>query len=311
MHYQMLLLAHGAFYKYERRAGYYDNFMKTKKDELWNTSKPPMKEINNLFKFIRRWDHHFRGDKELFLQAYENTFEEMKYLKEKNFIDMDILERNNHVAIQNVINAYSTCNHVARYESTDASKMAHALNPNVFIMWDRRIREGTIGDPNANRAENYAMNFLPRMKNELSDLIASCRDDDDLSDRECVDVLEGICGKKITKLIDQYNYMSYTMPTEYNLYVSEVKKNAPMEVWDKPLSESVEFWREQISKSKYTRSWMNKSFIYYLNELQKRGAITPKERREYFTRWRKASIEDKKWLFDEIERVAERHGIHY
>jgi len=218
MKYQDLIIAHSAFDKYEKRAAAYDTFQRTKEKHLWNQPNVPMSEVNKLFKFIKRWDYHFRGEETLFQQAYSEVYEEINYLREKTFHEIDILERNNHVCIQNIINKFATINNAGRYESTDASKMAHAILPDLFVMWDRKIREGTIGDANSSYAENYVMIFLPYMKNELNQLIDSCRVGTEDTNK-VLSTLESICnGDTIAKLLDEYNYMSYTMPTEFNLH---------------------------------------------------------------------------------------------
>ena len=301
LRYQDLFLAHYAFYKYEKKAKYYDIFQNSKKEELWNTPDPQDTEISKLLKFIRRWDHHFRGEELLFKEAYASVFDEINHLKDKTFHEMDILERNNHICIQNIINAFSTCNNAGRYESTDATKMAHALMPNLFVMWDRKIRAGTIGDANHNRAENYVMNFLPRMKIELQDLIKSCKTDKKTPDKEIIKTIEMVChGKTITKLLDQFNYMTYTMPTEYNMHVSEVKDNVPSHIWTDGLYESLDFWTEHIGSGKGTDDELRKEFIGILNKLQKTGHMASKERQDWWVKYRNGSREERDWLFNEL-----------
>lgn len=141
-----------------------------------------------------------------------------------------------------MMNAFATINEAGRYESTDASKIAHVILPDLFVMWDRKIREGIMGDPNLFYAENYVMKFLPQMKLELHNLIESCAATN-LNEMETIKTIEDICGgNTVTKLIDQYNYMTYTMSTEYKLYIDEIKKNAPKELWPQNLLESTEFW---------------------------------------------------------------------
>ena len=102
MDFRRLLLAHGAFYKYEKRAKFYDVFMNNKQKELGSQSKLPIKEVIKLFKFIRQWDFHFTGIEELFIEAYEKNYAEIEHLKGKNFYEIDVLERDNHVCIQNI-----------------------------------------------------------------------------------------------------------------------------------------------------------------------------------------------------------------
>ena len=292
MDFRRLLLAHGAFYKYEKRAKFYDVFMNNKQKELGSQSKLPIKEVIKLFKFIRQWDFHFTGIEELFIEAYEKNYAEIEHLKGKNFYEIDVLERDNHVCIQNIINAFATCNESGRYESTDASKIAHAMNPEVFVMWDQKIREGVISG-NYNRAENYVMNFLPRMKKCL--------------DEEIIGLIESICGNRnITKLLDQCNYMSYTMSVEFNVYLKEVEKNAAERVWTKSLEDSLDFWKAHVRIGRGTDKGEIQHIMRLLDELKKFGNISPKDWREYLSKWKKGSQEDKEIVREEIESMKER-----
>jgi len=237
------------------------------------------------------------------MKAYSDNFEEIKHLKDTVFYSIDLMERNNHVCIQNILNAFATINEAGRYESTDASKIAHAILPNLFVMWDRKIREGIMGDPNLFYAETYAMKFLPQMKQELLDLIISCNAPY-LSGEEIIKTIEEICGgNTVTKLIDQYNYMTYTMPTEYHLYIEEIRKNSPVDVWDQSLPESTEFWKEQY---KYTDDWKKEKIIEMLNLLQKKKILTPKQRREYWIKWRDGSKDEQDWVYKELEELSKR-----
>lgn len=307
MNYQDIFLAHYAFYKYENRAKYYDIFLNTKKEELWNTSNPPDTEISKLFKFIRRWDFHFRGEEQLFKEAYADVYEEINHLKDKTFSEIDLLERNNHICIQNIINAFSTCNNAGRYESTDATKMAHALMPDLFVMWDRKIREGTIGNANHNLAENYVMNFLPRMKLELRELVKSCKTDPKTPENEILASIEAVChGKTVAKLLDQFNYMTFTMPTEYKLHIAEVKQNAPRHIWTDGLYDSLDFWTEHVGSGKGTNAELRNKYIKMLNELQKNGRIKSKERQDWWIKYRSGSKEEREWLYNEIK---ERYNL--
>jgi hypothetical protein len=46
MRYQDLLLAHGAFYKYEKRAKFYDEYLRKKNDLKWLSPDIPDEEVD-------------------------------------------------------------------------------------------------------------------------------------------------------------------------------------------------------------------------------------------------------------------------
>lgn len=88
--------------------------------------------------------------------------------------------------------------------STAAAKALHILNPEFFVPWDQRIREGYGCWKNG---EGY-WNFLWRMRTELQEAVLTFRKDfpkgPNLAER-----LYG--GKKsLPKIIDEYNWETFT-----------------------------------------------------------------------------------------------------
>ena len=137
---QELLFAHGAFYQFERRAKFYDEYLRNRNNTQWLSPDLPMNEIDKLFKFIKRWDYHFRGSKNKFKFVYQNIYPLFVDLRDELFINIDLSSKDNEFKITTIFDAFAICNEEGRYESTDASKIIHTINPRLFIMWDRRIR---------------------------------------------------------------------------------------------------------------------------------------------------------------------------
>ena len=304
MKFQGLLLAHGAFKKYERRLKYYDEFMEKKDLESWRSPDLSTTEIEKLFTFVTHWDYHFTGDKKLFSDDFTAVFEDYSYLQGQNFYEVNLDEKINK-SIFNVFDAFAQCNNSGRYESTDASKIAHVTNPDLFIMWDRRIRKGLLENENSQYANNYVNNFLPLIKLELFDLIKECKKGNDLEALEIISMLQEICGGyNITKLLDEYNYMTYTMPVEHQAYIREIKNNTPQEQLNLTFIDSIAFWKDVILKEKYSEKSQNRAISDFLEELRRENIISAKQRREYFVKWRD-SPEEREFLselFDEYKK---------
>jgi len=301
MNYKMLLLAHDVFYNYENRANHYDDFMAKKNPELWNKPDLSDEEVDNLFYFIIRWDRFFTGQKDLFKEAYRDNFEEIHYLNGITFYDLDLEEKMTKKYIRNIFNAFATCNRSGQYESTDASKLAHAMNPDLFIMWDSSIREGLFGLKDEKSAEKYIFEFLPFMKTELQELLASCMEGNNSSEREALGLLETITGNSVPKLIDQYNYMTYTMRTMFGSYLGNIS-DEEKELMSKPFSESIQYWKEKVPMRNHKYRKRTKRFVEVINELRRLGSITAKERREYNEMWRKHP-EDRAYWFNEVTQL--------
>jgi len=87
----------------------------------------------------------------------------------------------------------------------------HTIIPNLFVMWDDKIRRGILGESEDKYGEHYAYEFLPRMQNEFGEAISSYMEDG-FSREEVVRKLSEDCDNRtLPKLIDQHNYVIYTL----------------------------------------------------------------------------------------------------
>ncbi len=286
MKYPDLLLAHGAFYKHEPRAKFYDEYLRKKNDQDWLSPNLPDEEIEKLFQFIKRWDFHFRGDEGKFKENYSQIHNRILELNDESFYTIDLSLQKNVSNITKVFNCMASCNYEGRHESTDASKIIHAINPQLFVMWDRKIRKGVMGGENIQYADYYII-FLQRMKDELRELISSCIENSEYSEEESLKIIEELCDRKtIAKLLDEYNYMTYTLPNEFSAYKEDIHPDILEKLTHQPLNQSIELWKKQLYSDRYSRQGQLRYFIRLLDKAKTRGLISAEEWRDYSSRWR-------------------------
>ncbi len=95
---------------------------------------------------------------------------------------------------------------------TSSSKIMHMINPNLFVMWDEKIRNNWGCSSNA---RGY-FNFLIRMQLELDELISDYARVKGFSKNKGIvgllNELNGRIGQKysITRWIDVYNWTKYS-----------------------------------------------------------------------------------------------------
>lgn len=109
-----------------------------------------------------------------------------------------------------VIELFSDISHLLK--STSASKILHMVNPNLFIMWDEKIRNYWGCEEN----ENGYMNFLIRMNLEYRELINNFAKIEQLSIAEAdKNFLQNLNQRierniPITRWVDIYNWTKFT-----------------------------------------------------------------------------------------------------
>jgi len=210
MHHKKLIEAHGLFYGgWEYRAPYYDDYMRNKNWEEWSSGSVSIGEIQKLFNFIRRWDYHFKGNPEVFKKIFEYVYPTIKQLQHKKIEDANLADEQLRRNIQEVFDRVADCPGTGRYESTDASKILHAILPDLFVMWDDKIRDGMVAGGHYGAV--YANVFLLKVQGELEEAIKTCMDEEHLGRKEAIEFICEQCnGKVLAKLADEYNYMKYT-----------------------------------------------------------------------------------------------------
>jgi hypothetical protein len=210
-----------AFCYAEPRALYYDHYMKTKNWEKWADSVP-LEEVKKLFNFIVRWDYHFQGDSQKFVEIYEKVSPIIQSLKNARLEDLDLDNDQVSDGIEQVFDSICDCSW--KYESTDTSKILHTIVPDLFMMWDRKIRKRILGDVERNWGAVYAVDFLPKMQKEVNDCISSFMLEKQNGRAEATDGIRGLCDhKSLPKLIDEFNYMVCTRPKDFLAFIEDLK----------------------------------------------------------------------------------------
>jgi len=210
-HYTDLLKAHKLFRKIEGRWKFYDAYMESREPNIWlKTPKVPLKEGLLLFGFVQSWDPYFRGDLAKFLQTYEEEiFSKIKKLKNKTIMEIDFTSSQVKNDIAVIFDKVARCSRDGRFESTDASKILHAIIPKFFVMWDNKIREALVSGDKSGRC--YAFKFLPKMQALIQKIIDSYINekgaDRDFASKQISSMADNYT---LAKLIDEFNYIRYT-----------------------------------------------------------------------------------------------------
>jgi len=217
MHYMRLLAALQKYRESETRWRYYDEYMNNKPFRLWESCENiPKIEIMKLFGFILSWDRNFEGDLGKFEQIYKDIYPLIRELQNESLKDIELNEAVKS-SIQRIFDKVARCTVANKYESTDASKIIHTLIPELFVMWDRRIREGIWKDekweiPVKFTGKEYAFKFLPLMQERAREAIESFGKEKDCDHREAISEISKLGkGNTIAKMLDEYNYVKYTL----------------------------------------------------------------------------------------------------
>lgn len=222
MHHRDLYIAHRAFWTLETRAKAYEIYMKERKNWKKWPENVDLEEIRKLLEFIPKWDRFFRMNKDpvAVFEVYKEIRPVIVQLKNERLEDVnftvDLMEQ-----IRQIFDKVAPCSGKA-YESTDCSKILHTILPHLIVMWDRKIREGILGDEDKNQGAVYALEFLPQMQIELREAIATCMDEKGLSREETIRCIYDMCGyESLPKLIDEHNYVIYTMSDDFKGYIED------------------------------------------------------------------------------------------
>ncbi len=164
-----------------------------------------------LFGFIHSWDPNFKGDLSRFLGIYKEIFPDIKKYEHENVIDIDL---NDEVmeSLSKIFDRIANCTRENRFESTDASKILQTIIPDLFVMWDRKIRYAIMGGSNIKSGRDYAYKFLPlmqeRAKEYLDSYVSDNGGDNKSASREISEMADGYT---LAKLIDEYNFVRHTL----------------------------------------------------------------------------------------------------
>ncbi len=316
LHHQSLVIAHQAYYYSESRARNYDDYLARKNWRDWELPEVPQIEIDELFRFIRRWDCYFEGNSVVFGRKYTEVHPIIEELRGKNITAVDLSDGFYRKAIPYVFDKVARCCLDDRFESTDASKILHTIVPEFFIMWDRNIRRGILGGEERRYGDIYVSEFLPQMQGELNDAIQSCMMENELDRLEAITCIQERCdGKTLAKLADQYNYMIYTMPKSFKSYIQKNTSSLPSQELEF-LSETISAvmanpeinvykWRQDAEIKRHQKEY--RGFIKLLNELKAKNLINADEWRNYNRRWEE-NKEGREMLCERLTNMLQKRA---
>jgi hypothetical protein len=224
LHYQDLFIGHKAFWKIERNAKYYHSYMRQQKSwKNWPDSVSII-EIQNLLQFIPKWNPKYKGkNAESLLEIFQQILPTIKELYSEKLenakFDSEYLQK-----IRSIFDKVAW--YKKSYESTDASKILHAIIPNFFVIWDNKIRQGVLGKENKKKGSMYALDFLPKMQKELSEAIDTCMKEEKLERDEAINFIRQECGNtSLPELVYELNYVMYNQTSEFKSYLLKNKDN--------------------------------------------------------------------------------------
>lgn len=207
-YYTDLPKAHKLFCQIEGRWRFYDAYMESRDHDAWFRSPQiPLKEGLLLFGFIQSWDPNFKGELWKFLETYKDLFDMIKQFREEKILQANLTSQKKN-AITIVFDRIARCTPGGRrYESTDTSKILHAIIPRFFVMWEDKIRKAIVGEGRDGRC--YAFEFLPKMQELAQKFIDSYIKEKGGNSKSALNEIEFMGEKPIAKLLDEFNFVRY------------------------------------------------------------------------------------------------------
>lgn len=209
-HYTDLINAHNILRLIGKRWGFYDTYMKNKDPDAWfKSANIPIIEGLLLFGFVHSWDPYFQGDLVNFFNIYKDIFSIIKKFEHTTIINVDLSNEVKN-SISEIFDKIARCSKRRRFESTDASKILHAIIPNLFVMWDRNIRKAIIGNKERD-GRCYAFEFLPKMQEAAKEYLDDyVKENGGNYESATLQISTMADNHTLAKLIDEYNYVRYT-----------------------------------------------------------------------------------------------------
>ena len=231
MYYEDLFIGHKSFWNIERRAKHYNIYMREMKNwQKWPDSVS-MDEVEKLLQFIPKWDGHFRcNNPSRFVEIFNQILPTVKELKDEKLENLkfnsEILQK-----IRAIFDNVAKCQ--GRYQSTDSSKILHTILPHLIVVWDCKIRLGILGNENKKKGSMYALDFIPKMQNELFEAIGTCMKEENLEREEAIKYIRQGCGNEtLPKLIYEHNYVIHTKTIDFKYYLEKNKEDCEITIND-------------------------------------------------------------------------------
>ena len=188
----------------------YSHYFANKNQNMWNQPDTlTSRETYRLVEFLNRFLCRLAYSSVPILQPFlQDATPYLNRLSSKDILSIDFNERievddrlaSGRALIKRCYDRISECPGVG---DTVASKILHAINPKLFVMWDDAII-GAYGAPYI-----YATHFLPEMQRLAKDAINQVIENENRSYDDAIKSLTP-CGNTLAKVLDEYNYMKYT-----------------------------------------------------------------------------------------------------
>ncbi|MSQ36177.1 MAG: hypothetical protein EXR63_03415 [Dehalococcoidia bacterium] len=197
----------------QRYSGRYREYVAARDDTAWwSPAGPSASEAERLLEFVNRWGSRIkRGPDtvEALRRAGRVAAQALGELRRADLATVT-LDAATTDAIGIAFEALATM--PTKRAPTGAAKALHMMNRDLFVMCDRAISSGyQLKDT----GHDYAAKFLPRMRSELEEALATyARDNPSMDDpsralvRECCNAWE----RPLAKLVDEFNYFRFTQP---------------------------------------------------------------------------------------------------
>ena len=211
-----LIKAHRILMEAEGRFKFYTAYMDNRKPNAWlETPYVPLKEALLLFGWVHSWDPNYEAELLKFMTEYERVFPLLKGFENRTIIDMELTNEAK-AALAQVFDSLAKCCRIRKFESTDTSKAMHGMIPELFVMWDDKIRKGILGVKGTGSGRYYdgacyADEFLPRMQSmakQFLDSFVQQRSGD--YGNACKEISKMADGHTLAKLIDEFNFLRFT-----------------------------------------------------------------------------------------------------
>lgn len=224
-HYTDLIKAHKILIRREERFRFYGSYMTIRDQNAWFLSPiVPLKEGLLLFGWVNSWDPNYTGELIDFLKTYEDLFQHFKRFEYQRIIDVDFTEDVKD-AICLIFDKVANCTKLnqgkKKFESTDTSKVLHGIVPELFVMWDKRIKaglrnEGFLNERRINPRDFdgtcYAHELMPGMQRWAKIFLSTyVKENGGNNESACAEISKMADGYTLSKLLDELNYLRFTL----------------------------------------------------------------------------------------------------
>ena len=192
------------------KAGFYDTCLSSLVLDINDNKTIMQNEVRKLHKFINEWGTRCQWSVEQLTEAIISVQADLSALSKYTILDINfkafVTSREGYYSdmIKNIFEWIATCG--PRRETTGTSKVLHMLNPQLFVMWDNKIRGGYACSESA---QSYSCSFLPRIQMVLTKAIKEAEKQLGLDHNHAI---EKLCqrGHTLAKVVDEYNYVKFT-----------------------------------------------------------------------------------------------------